>query len=141
MFDISNLFPGSEFSDIQEDAYDDWLSYPATEPTEDFMKEFQDKFGIPLSCQHFYESSNGDLNPVFDFRTNGPTKGNPNAVVVAQVTGDIPAPTGDEDFHWQEMKGMSGKLASTILRVNTKAGDLLFPGSVSTSRSAIIARK
>ncbi len=110
------------------------------------MKELQDKFGITTLGQHYFESSNGDLNPVFNFRSDGPTKGNQDAIVVAQVTGDILTPAGDKfdfkDVGWQEMKAVSGKLASTIFRVNTTGGELIIDDSdgVSTSQSANVAR-
>ncbi|KAI9452729.1 hypothetical protein BJY52DRAFT_1418590 [Lactarius psammicola] len=84
-----------------------------------------------LICQHYYESSTGYFSPaVFDFRSNGPTVGNPDAIVIAKVTGDIPAPTDNPSaVHWQEMEGISGKLTSTILRVYTKSVQQLVDGS------------
>ncbi|KAH8983244.1 hypothetical protein EDB86DRAFT_3106437 [Lactarius hatsudake] len=130
LFDISGLFPGSEFSQIQNDAYTDWVSQPgpSTDPFDPtFAKKVEDKYGIPLSGQHYFAPSGapGVTNPVFDFRNNGPTAGNPDAIVVADVTGHIPtpAPTGDSDSDWQAMRGVSGKFASSIFRVSTHGGE------------------
>ncbi len=140
MFDISNLFPGPEFAEIQDDAFNDWFNHSSRDPYDPaFTQQVQDKFGITLSGQHYFQSSGGTLSPVFDFRANGPTAGNTNAIVVAKVTGDIPSPTG-KDVSWQEMNAVSGKLASTILRVNTNSVQISSSESVSTSRSAIVAR-
>ncbi|KAH9075533.1 hypothetical protein EDB83DRAFT_2311994 [Lactarius deliciosus] len=125
VFDISSLFPGSEFSQIQNDAYADLSQSASTDPFDPtFAKQVEDKYGIPLSGQHYFTSSGvtGLASPVFDFRNNGPTAGNPDAIVVADVTGHIPAPTGNSDVDWQALKGTSGKFASTIFRVSTKGG-------------------
>ncbi|KAH9041093.1 hypothetical protein EDB85DRAFT_1924250 [Lactarius pseudohatsudake] len=126
LFDISSLFPGSEFSQIQNDAYTDWVSLPSpsTDPLDPtFAKQVEDKYGIPLSGQYFAPS--GANGVTFDFRNNGPTAGNPDAFVDADVTGHIrtPAPTGDSDSDWQAMTGTSGKFASTIFRVSTHGGE------------------
>ncbi|KAH9009197.1 hypothetical protein EDB85DRAFT_2059564 [Lactarius pseudohatsudake] len=126
LFDISGLFPGSEFSKIQNDAYTDWvgLPSPSTDPLDPtFAQQVEDKYGIPLSGQYFAPS--GANGVTFDFRNNGPTAGNPDAFVDADVTGHIatPAPTGDSDSDWQALTGTSGKFASTIFRVSTHGGE------------------
>ncbi|KAH8999839.1 hypothetical protein EDB86DRAFT_2828120 [Lactarius hatsudake] len=127
MFDTSSLFPGSEFSQIQNDAHTDWVNQPgpSTDPFDPtFAQQVEDKYKIPLSGKHYFvEASGGAISPVFDFRNNAPTAGNPDAIVVADVTGHITAPTGHPDSDWQEMKGISGKFASTIFRVSTKGGE------------------
>ncbi|KAH9005741.1 hypothetical protein EDB86DRAFT_3070689 [Lactarius hatsudake] len=119
-------FPGSEFSKIQNDAYADLTlsTSGASDPFDPtFAKQVEDKYGIPLSGQHYFTSSGvtGLASPVFDFRN---IAGNADAIVVADVTGHIPAPTGKSDVDWQAMKGTSGKFASTIFRVSTKGGVL-----------------
>ncbi|KAH9025627.1 hypothetical protein EDB85DRAFT_1981763 [Lactarius pseudohatsudake] len=120
LFDISTLFSGPEFSKIQNDAFADFSPLQTTDPFDpSFAKQVEDKYGIPLSGQHYFSSSGV---PVFDFRNNGPTAGNPDAFVVADVTGNIPAPTSSLDLDWQVMTGTSGKFASTIFRVSTKGG-------------------
>ncbi|KAH8992236.1 hypothetical protein EDB92DRAFT_1945440 [Lactarius akahatsu] len=125
LFDISSLFPGPEFSQIQNDVY--FSQSASTDPFDlTFAKQVEDKYGIPLSGQHYFASSGvtGLASPVFDFRNNGPTAGNSDAIVVADVTGHIPAPTGISDLDWQVMTGTSGKFASTVFRVSTKGGVL-----------------
>ncbi|KAH9025629.1 hypothetical protein EDB85DRAFT_1849840, partial [Lactarius pseudohatsudake] len=121
LFDISTLFPRPEFSQIQNDALADFIPLQTTDPFDpSFAKQVEDKYGIPLSGQHYFSSS---ASPVFDFRINGPTAGDPGAFIVADVTGDIPAPTGTLDSDWQVMTGTSGKFASKVFRVSTKGGE------------------
>ncbi len=141
VFDITSLYPGFEFWQIQEDTYSDWLNFPRNDPCDpDLAQQLEDKYRVTLSGQHYFIETGGDLSPVWDFRPNGRTLGNPNAIVVAKVTGDIPAPTGSLDVDWLELEGVSGKLASTIFRVYTKAGEQLLSESVSIPRSATVAR-
>ena len=73
-----------------------------------------------------------------DFRSNWPD--NSEAFVVANITGDISSPAGLPNADWQEMKGVSGELANTILLVDTVAGQQLIVEDVSISRSAAVAR-
>ncbi|KAI9435979.1 hypothetical protein H4582DRAFT_1966593 [Lactarius indigo] len=128
VFDISVIFPGTEFSNIQNDMFTDWNNHPSSDPFDPtFTQQVQDKYGIPLSGQHYFAEVPGNGGPVthqvFDFRNNGPTAGNPDAIVFADATGDIAAPTGHLDVDWQEMTAVSGKFASKIFRVNTKSGE------------------
>ena len=58
-------------------------------------------------------------------------KGNPNAFVLANKTGDVPAPTGSQDVDWLQLTGAEGSLAKTVFRLNTKAGQP--PSSVSSA--------
>ena len=120
MYDISSLFSTSEFSKIQNDVYNDWIAFPSSDPTDSsFVQQLESKYGITLSGQLYYiYDKAGDLsplNPVVDFS-------NPNANVVAKVTGDIPSPDGSSNIDWQEMTGVSGQLATTIFQVSTQGG-------------------
>jgi len=133
---MSSLFSGPSFSRIQDDVFSDWFDHPSKDPYDpDFTQQVQNSFGNTLSGQHYFTTE----GLVVDFRSSGPTAGNTNAIVVAKVTGDIPAPTGDLDVDWQKMTAVSGKLGSTIFRVNTRSGKQTTTPSVSTSRSAMIA--
>ncbi|KAI9443419.1 hypothetical protein H4582DRAFT_2072465 [Lactarius indigo] len=127
VFDITSLYPGFEFSIIQEDTYIDWLNFPGNDPCDpNLAQQLENKYGIMLYGRHYIiENPDGDLSSIWDFRPSGLTPGNPNAFVVAEVTGDIPAPTGYLDLDWLELEGVSGQLASTIFRVYTKGGGLL----------------
>ncbi|KAH9025631.1 hypothetical protein EDB85DRAFT_1981825 [Lactarius pseudohatsudake] len=122
LFDISGLFPGSEFSQIQNDAFADFTPLQTSDPFDPtFAQQVEDKYKIPLSGQYFAPS--GANGATFDFRNNGPTAGNPDAIVVADVTGHLPTPGGRLNSDWQALTGTSGKFASTIFRVSTKGGE------------------
>ena len=135
MFDISGLYGTSEFSQIQDDAYDVWSKYQSTDPLEyGLADQLGSKFGIDVIGQYYFiSSSNGTLYPKFDFTSSGPDAGNPEAFVVATKAGDIPSPTGSQDIDWLRLQGLSGELATNVFRVFTKAGQP--PASVSISRS------
>ncbi|KAI9436376.1 hypothetical protein BJY52DRAFT_653332 [Lactarius psammicola] len=120
LLDISGLYPGDRFSTISDDAFTAWLAHPSIDPYDpDFTKEAQDKFGITLIGQHYFKNG-----PVFDFRSVGPTAGNQDAFVEGEVTGSFTSPDGPPNLDWQEMKAVSGKLAKTIFRVNTRSKEL-----------------
>lgn len=69
-------------------------------------------------------------SPVFDFRAAS-EKGNPNAYVLANKTGDVPAPTGKQDVDWLQLVQAQGQLAKHVFRLETKAGQP--PSSVSST--------
>lgn len=87
-----------------------------------------------LGAHYFVTSPSGTgLSPVWDFR-GASAKGNPNAFVLAAKVGDLPAPTGSQDVDWLQLKNVTGELATSIYRVNTKGGQppasVRFPGFV-----------
>jgi hypothetical protein len=135
MLDISPLYNKSEFSRVQEDAYNIWSNYSSTKPYErGLTDQLHSKLGVNLLGQYYFiNGTNGTLSPKFDFTSSGPNKGNRNAFVVATRVGDIPAPN-PQNIDWVELNRTSGNLANEIIRVNTKAGQP--PSSVSISRSA-----
>ena len=133
MFDISGLYGTSEFSQIQDDAYDVWSKLWSTDPYDyGLAGQLRRKFGLDIIGQYYFISSNDTLYPKFDFTSSGPDAGNPEAFVVATKAGDIPSPTGSQDIDWVRLQGFSGELATSIFRVFTKAGQP--PASVSISR-------
>ncbi|KAH9026978.1 hypothetical protein EDB85DRAFT_1976989 [Lactarius pseudohatsudake] len=125
VFDVAPLFSGSEFSNIEQDAFATWSSGPCDDPFEPSLaQKFQARFNVSVSGQHYFIANpDGSLAPVWDFRADGPTKGNPDAIVIAAAAGDIPSPTGPPNVDWVELTNVSGKLASTVFRVNTIGGD------------------
>ncbi|KAI9435983.1 hypothetical protein H4582DRAFT_2079113 [Lactarius indigo] len=125
VFDVSTLFPGPEFENIEQDAFIAWAWDPRTNPyDQDLAQEFQAKFKVPVLGQHYFIANpDKSLAPVWDFRADGATKGNQDAIIVAAVAGDIPPPDGPPNVDWVELTNKSGKLASKVFRVNTIAGD------------------
>jgi hypothetical protein len=140
MFDITCLYGTPEFWRIQDDAYDIWSDWPNTDPLEPGLAvQLSGEFGIDVIGQYYFIiGPTGSLSPKWDFTSSGPTAGNPDAFVVAAKVGDIPAPTGSQDIDWVELKGVDGKLASEIFRVDTHAGQ---PPSSCTPGSPVITVK
>lgn len=86
---------------------------------------------FPVLGQHYFVTNpftGSGVSPVFDFRAAS-RKGDPNAFVLANKTGDIVAPSGSQDVDWLELTGAQGKLAKHVFRLDTKAGQP--PASVS----------
>lgn len=124
LFDITSLYPGPSFKDIQSDAYITWAYNIIKNPLDPALaKLFANRYNVPVSGQHYFIKSDGQLAPVWDFRSDGSTKGNQKAVVVAKVTGDITSPTHPTALDWQELSRVSGELADTIFRTDTIGGD------------------
>ena len=91
---------------------------------------------MPIAGQHYFINKDEKLAPVWDFRANGLTTGNKDAIVVAEEKGGFPSPQGYPAVDWLELHGASGGLADTIFRVYTVGGAP--PASVSIFRSAIV---
>ena len=70
------------------------------------------------------------VSPTFDFRAASQA-GDPDAYIIANKTGDVPAPTGSQDVDWLELAGAVGGLAKHVFRVDTKWGQP--PASVSSA--------
>jgi hypothetical protein len=73
--------------------------------------------------QHYFVTSPSGtgLSPVWDFRAAS-AQGNPNAFVLGAKVGDLPAPTGSSDVDWLQLKNVSGSLATSVYRVDTRGG-------------------
>ena len=124
LFDMTSLYGTSEFLQIQVDAYDIWSDSPSTDPLDpELAIQLSVEFGIDVIGQYYFITDpTGNLSPKWDFTSSGSTAGNPDAFVVATKVGDLPAPTGSQDIDWAELNGVSGELASEILRVDTHFG-------------------
>lgn len=142
IFDTTNLFPSFEFYQIQDLAYLEWVAYSNDDPYDpNLAQQFTDTYGIQSLGQHYFIDSadqnapKGTITPVWDFRE---TKG-PNALVLANVTGDLPSPSaGPPSVDWVELTALSGDLANYILRLYTVGG--VQPTEVSIYRSVIVVR-
>ncbi|KAI9432556.1 hypothetical protein BJY52DRAFT_1400028, partial [Lactarius psammicola] len=124
VFDVGGLFPGDEFSKIEQDAFTEWTNTKCNDPyDQNLAQDLKAKFNVPVIGQHYFIDGADGLVPVWDFRADGNTKGNPNAIVLAKVAGSIPSPAGAPNVDWVELSNVSGGLAGTIFRVNTVQGD------------------
>jgi len=133
LLDISCLFGTSIFSDLTTDAFDIFNASKLI--TVDDVINALGGFSIVLG-QHYFVTNpftGSGVSPTFDFRAAS-KKGDPNAFVIANKTGDIAAPTGPQDIDWLELTGAIGDLAKHIFRIDTKAGQ---PPSSCTPGAAI----
>jgi hypothetical protein len=136
LYDISCLYGKAEFAQIQDDVFDFWQKYNGNDPSDpNLINEFLSNFYIPLIGNHYFINDTGTLAPKFDFTSAGPTKGNPDAFVVATKAVDVPAPDSTRDVDWLDLKAVSGKVADDVFRVETRGGQP--PTSVSFSPSLI----
>ncbi|KAI0066824.1 hypothetical protein BV25DRAFT_1848213 [Artomyces pyxidatus] len=123
LFDISCLYNTKAWANIQDSAYDIWDKLPKSITVAELVSIFRDLNNFDVLGQHvFVTNAAGGLSPMFDFTSSGPDAGNKNAYVIAAKVGDIPAPTGPVDVDWLRLNRTSGELATTVFRVNTKAG-------------------
>jgi len=118
IYDLSCLYGQPEFATIQDDVYACWKKAEHSKPDNVHC----DALRKPVSLgQHFFiANATGSLSPVWDFRSS--CRGHDDAYVVAARVGGIPAPTGGDDIDWLQLKGVEGKLATDIYRVDTKSG-------------------
>jgi hypothetical protein len=130
------MSPGTQFQNIQRDVFLTWAYSTIKNPLDPAAAQQIDRsHNFPVSGQHYFIEAGGQLASVWDFRSNGPTKGNKGATVVAKVTGDIASPTWTA-IDWQELSRVSGELADTIFRIDTVGGNP--PQDVSIYLSAVV---
>jgi len=123
LFDISCLHGTRKFDKVQNDAYHIWQKCHTLDPSESNLeKDLCQKFRIPLAGYHYFINDNGTLRPKFDFTSTGPTKGNSDAYAVTTKAVDVPAPNSLHDIDWLGLKGLSGKFADEVFRVDTRGG-------------------
>lgn len=129
---MSCLYGKSEFSSIQNDAYNYWKSYSSSNPFETgYSQLLKSHYDISPYGSYYFVEQNGSLIPVWDLTSTWPYAGNPNAIVYAQKVKNVPSPQGSYNVDWVELKKMSGELANVIYRVDTVQGQP--PSTVSSS--------
>ncbi|KAI0315014.1 hypothetical protein OF83DRAFT_1174231 [Amylostereum chailletii] len=120
LFDVSALYGTPEYDAVQDTAYETWTTSPST-AIEAVPTLFSSQYSL-LGQHYFVPNASGTGSaPKFDF-TKGRFPGNEDAFAILAKAGGLPAPTGSDDVDWLMLNGTSGKLASQVFRVNTKAG-------------------
>ena len=129
---MSCLYGTPEFSSIHKDSYNYWKPYWSSDPFESGYSELlKSHYGISPYGSYYFLEQNGSLVPVWDLRSTGAYKGNPDAIVYAQKVKNVPSPEGSYNVDWVELKKLSGELANVIYRVDTVEGQP--PSTVSSS--------
>ena len=113
-FDISGLFGTAEFTNIQNDAFNDFLArHDLTNPFDpSFAARIESKYGIKLLGEY----SDTERSPTVNFSSTG------GGSVVTDVTADAKSPTSSSAVDWKEMTAKSGSLAHTVLLIDTVGG-------------------
>jgi len=118
LFDLSCLSESNPkaFEGIQDLAFAGWMATPLKD-----MKKLTKLVPEKLGEHFFINKVGGGIAPVWDFRgDSAPDK--PDAFVVASKVASIKAPTGSQDVDWLQLKGVSGGLAASIYRTDTRGG-------------------
>jgi hypothetical protein len=132
LYDISCLYGTSEFSTIQDDAYNYWNPYWSYNPSESgYFQLLKSHYDVTPYGEYYFLEQNGSLVPVWDLRSIGPYAGNSDAIVYGEKVKGIPSPEASYNVDWVELKKMSGGLANFIYVVDTVQGQP--PSTVSSS--------
>ena len=122
---MSCLSGTPSFSVIQDDAYKLWETAAPSITAQDIIRMLG--HDLEILGQHYFvpnprPSAGGPaISPKWDF-TSSSENGNALAYVIAAKVGDLPAPSGQCDVDWLELKNVEGELATSIYRVATKGG-------------------
>jgi len=117
------------FNNIQDVAFDQWSK-------SNDLNSITQKTPVKLG-EHYFISNNGSISPVWDFRGDS-APSQPDAFVLAAKVGDLPAPNHQVDVDWLQLKRVSGDLADSVYRTDTKGGQ---PPASCTPGSAVLQVK
>lgn len=121
---------------MEIDVFNLWDECPGDDPKDSKVAELLDQNWVlkPLG-DHYFDSLNSTLVPVFDFTSTGQNKGNTNAIFFGKKIEDALSPDGTDNVDWVELQNVGGGLASTVYRVKTVEGQP--PATVSSSRPCV----
>ncbi|GLB42193.1 putative protein of unknown function (DUF3455) [Lyophyllum shimeji] len=125
LFDIACLYNTPVFANIQDSVYDLWKFMPPAISAQSVITSLHGSSSPAILGQHYYVTNpvtGTGASPKWDFTSQGATKGNVDAYVVAAKSAGITAPTGKQDVDWVQLKAVTGKLAAEIYRVDTRGG-------------------
>jgi len=129
LFDISCLYGTSTFDDVTDFAYTIWKLFPPAIPASTAIStviSLLHSTDTPaILGQHYYVPNpitGTGVNPKWDFTSQGVTKGNTNAYVVAAKVAGLAAPTGKQDIDWVQLRSIAGSLATDVYRTDTRGG-------------------
>jgi hypothetical protein len=162
VFDISSLFDGPFFNDIQQLVYNNiWSTAASQDPFDPTIaSQIQDTYQLELLGELFYIDVTSETqdpvprqeteidvhgvtvtqDPVLDFRQ---ATGNPSNIFVGTIAANVSStddPTTDADWQrWDAISGSDG-LANSVYFIETLGGQLdsLDLESVSISRSLVL---
>jgi hypothetical protein len=108
------------FTEASEVVYESWIKQKPTATPKSLITEMDARL---LGQHYFIRNSTGGISPKWDFTAKGDALyGNHEAYVIGSVMGTLPSPDSTKDINWLEIKRVSGGLASTIYRTDTRGG-------------------
>jgi len=116
LFDLSCLskMDSALFNNIQDVAFTLWSKSNDLNP-------ITQKTPMKLGEHYFIANGNGTISPVWDFRGDS-APNQADAFVLAAKIGDLRAPNSTSDVDWLQLRRVSGDLADTVYRTNTRGG-------------------
>jgi hypothetical protein len=116
------LYGTSKFNSSSDDAFKSWSSGVPSRVIANKVLNLP----VPQSVlgEHYFIKANATapLQPKWDFIGYGKYKTNKDAFVVGAKVNQLAAPTGAQDVPLLELKGVDGKLATSIYRLATRGG-------------------
>ncbi|KAF8069078.1 putative malate dehydrogenase [Lyophyllum atratum] len=125
LFDIGCLYNSPAFSSIADTAYAIWKFVPPVITPQSVIASLHGSDSAAILGQHYYVPNpitGTGASPKWDFTSQGATKGNAKAYVVAAKVTGLAAPTGKQDIDWVHLKSVTGSLAAEVYRVDTRGG-------------------
>ncbi|KAG6908054.1 hypothetical protein DXG01_006360 [Tephrocybe rancida] len=125
LFDIGCFYGTPAFDQVTDFAYSLWNLAPPTLTPQGVITLLQPAKTPAVLGQHYYVTNpitGTGVNPKWDFTSQGATKGNSKAYVVAAKVVGMAAPTGSQDIDWVQLKSLTGSLATDVYRTDTRAG-------------------
>lgn len=134
LFDASCVYNTPLFPKFADTAYALWKALPSTISAQSAISSLHLASTSAHLGQHYHivnPTTGTGVIAKWDFTSQGATAGNADAFVVASKVAGLAAPTGTQDIDWVSLKGIQGKLASDVYRVDTRGGQP--PASVSSN--------
>ncbi|KAG6823481.1 hypothetical protein H0H93_003586, partial [Arthromyces matolae] len=125
LFDISCLYHTSGFANITDFTYALWHAAPSFLTASSIISVLHPVGTPAILGQHYYVTNpvgGVGVSPKWDFTSQGATRGNPNAYVVASKVASLNAPTGAQDIAWVQLAAVTGSLATEVYRTDTRGG-------------------
>jgi len=141
LFDISCFYNTPLFPAIPDIAISAWKAAPPALSAQALISALQLSPTPGILGQHYYVTNpitGTGVNPKWDFTSQGATRGNAEAFVVAAKMNGTAAPTGSQDIDWVDLKALTGSLATEVYRTDTRLGQ---PPATCTPGSPEIAVK
>ncbi|EAU89230.1 hypothetical protein CC1G_03495 [Coprinopsis cinerea okayama7 len=125
LFDISCLSTPGAQDDLADSLWAFWKQAPPFLSTQAIIAVLLPVNAAMILGQHYFipnPITGQGVSPKWDFTSQGATKGNPEAYVVAALAAGVPAPNSQRDVDWLALNSISGSLSKQVYRTDTRGG-------------------